>query len=251
MQDQKKLPLLSAELAYVSVGGVRINCYRVEGMEGYYHSVNQLAAALSVHRMFASRTKVWKSMSQKTLCCRLQTLGSKTKSMSQISRVTLLSTMFTNEILLEMSQTNATAYAIVGALMERSLTQMADVAFGVHRSDAEYQALTDAAYSLLRDKFRKQYIPKFHDYLVAAWRKLTKVPTGIQSSSHWRANEVYKLKKAIGLDYLTTVDEYTLPDLQRYEQALLDYDCQRRSGLSHRAAYRKLAETVASLQELR
>lgn len=231
-----------AESVELKFGDLIIRGLRVDGMEGYYCSMRQLAAALSLSSSVQiSRVLKQNSAEQKCTEKRLEILPCKQNSAEQatfghVYKVTLLSYEVVNQLLLHFSRTNDKAFAVVGACVEDSLTRRTDAAFGVHKSEADYQALVDAAYNRLREKFRKQYIPLFHKYLDTEWQQLQQIPTGIKCKSHWRAHQVYELKRNIKIDERTKVHDYNYSDLQVYEQAILDYDCFRRAGAKHRVA---------------
>lgn len=243
---------LTATLATVSVGDITINGYEVEGLEGYRHSLTQIEACVSGYNDSVRRILHKLSMAQKVQTQRLKvnhSKGSSDGASNLSSLVSLVDTETASILIMELAcEGNVKAKALVTAFMYETLTRRLDIAFGKHRNEVEYQALADAAYKSLRDKFRREYLPKFHNYLDRDWRTLQKLPTGVQCQSHWQARQVYALKKAVGLEYKTDVDDYSEAALVVYEQALLDYDCFRRTGLTHEQSLSALAKQENSRQ---
>lgn len=242
-----KLPVYQGERVDLSVGDVKLYGYRVDGLEGYWHSHNQLCSAFSVHHEVLSTLckKVNINLdSRKMVRLSATTVGVYDKVHSRevlSSQVTLVPTDTVSQIIVHLSaRGNERATAVTVALVSETLTRRLDAAFGVHRSEADYQALTDALYFQLREKFRSEYIPKFRGYLDQEWKQLKRVPQGIRCKSHWQAHQVYALKRAVGIDERTKVDEYDYDSLIVYERALLDYDHFRRLKLTHGQALKNL-----------
>jgi len=237
----------TATKAEVHIGDTVVYGYSVEGLQGYRHSLRQIAACVGEHSSTVDRILHQFSMPQNAKICRLKVLHSNCSfdAANLNSLTTLLTTEDACFVFAQLAaKGNTKALAIVVALMVTTLTQRFDAAFGVHRSAADYQALTDAAYASLRDKFRRNYIPKFRSHLELEWKKLEQIPAGIRCQSHWQAHQVYALKRAIGLPEKTDVDGYDMQQLLCYEQALLDYDCFRRAKATHQQALGLLKKTT-------
>lgn len=239
-----------ATKAEVHIGDTVVYGYSVEGLQGYRHSLRQIGACVGVNHETVAATVKPVAEDLPVVC--LKVLRCKDKPVAEDfdfnPRVTLLTTEQVTFVFAQLTaKGNIKALALIVALASTTLTTRLDAAFGVHRSAVEYQALTDAAYASLREKFRSNYIPKFRSHLELAWTKLEQIPAGIRCQSHWQAHQVYALKRAIGLPEKTDVDDYDMSQLLCYEQALLDYDCFRRAKATHQQALGLLKKTQTSV----
>lgn len=127
------------------------------------------------------------------------------------------------------------AIDVLVATANETLQRRFDYAFGIKKTEVQYEASLANLYRRLRDEHKKQYVP----YLTH-WTKLD-YPRGSAINYGVRTNQ---LKVAAGIRSLAPVDYMTTEELMVWNAAEIRYDSFRRAGYWHERALKEIATSV-------
>lgn len=236
-----KTEAIKAKATDLVIAGIAMLAYQMP--EGHYKlSLSQLAEALSVQPTQLRRLSALQNLPitalkvsySKGLSALQNEQQRRNKGMTMQS--VLLSTEDIAKALLEFTlKGNVNAAALMQALVTEAFDRRCDYAFGIKKTEVEYEASLANLYRRLRDEHKKQYIP----YLTH-WTKVD-YPNGCAMNYKVRTNQ---LKRAGGFDDCVSVDEMTTEQLLKWNAAEIRYDAFRRAGYWHERALKEIATSV-------
>lgn len=229
-----KTEVIKANEKPVIIAGVEIKGYQLA--DGTYKtSLNQVLEAFSVLRGRESqelRQRLVPYLQPQTL----KVNRGKGKGSFQVNSTYLLTIEEVNQFLGALAaKGNMLAVSVLVALATETWQRRFDLAFGVIKTEVEYEATLANLYRRLRDEHKKQYIPYLTHWTKVDYPKGSAINYGIRTN---------QLKVAAGIRSLAPVDYMTTEELMVWNAAEIRYDAFRRAGYWHERALKEIATSV-------
>lgn len=197
-----KTEAVKAKVAKITIAGIELEAYQMP--EGHYKlSLSQLATALELQPTQLRRLKGLQNAPVESLKVKrgkrfegLQAVLVGTKEISEAAMAFAL-------------RGNKLAEALMIALVTEAFERRCDAAFGVKKTEVDYEVQTKEFY---RELARKSFHPQ-----------LTSAMNGSFANNQW-AKEINRFKRAAGLP-VDCVDNYSKEELQVWTDAMSRYNC--------------------------
>lgn len=225
-----KLKPIKAKETTIIVAGLALDAYQMPE-EHYKLSLSQLATKLGLQPTQLRRLPGLQLLPAESLKVKPRA------GQSGLRQAVLLGTAEISEALMEFAiRGNQSAKALMIALATETFEHRCDYAFGIKKTEVQYEASLANLYRRLRDEHKKQYIP----YLTH-WTKVD-YPKGSAINYGVRTNQ---LKVAAGIRSLSPVDYMTTEELMVWNAAEIRYDAFRRAGYWHERALKEISKDAA------